>query len=276
LTVEFFVGLVSKAKEVTNCVDNHSVWQVEKISFYCISNADHEVLKKDQIPPDELDMLSMEPNHSVSGVSNLLSSGAFYFSRTMDLTRDLRHRQIQAHPRLLDSSNLAFIWNRNIIAHLTVKMQQLEEHQLESVQNSGLITPLIHGFVAFRKARLEGTDCTVAMISRMSCNRAGTRFNARGIDSEGYVSNHVESELLVYYNNKIYSYLQVRASVPLFWEQRGIQMKHYVTITKELDETLEVSHKHFDVRYINLGIIVVLWKGFYCEPVESYRNSCGI
>lgn len=33
---------------------------------------------------------------------------------------------------------------------------------------------------------------TVGLISRLSCKRAGTRFNSRGVDDDGNVANFVE------------------------------------------------------------------------------------
>lgn len=49
---------------------------------------------------------------------------------------------------------------------------------------------------------------------------AGARFISRGIDDKSNVANFVESELIVTYEDKIYSYLQIRGSIPLFWEQK--------------------------------------------------------
>lgn len=73
----------------------------------------------------------------------------------------------------------------------------------------------------------------------------GTRYNARGIDDEGNVANHTELEQIVFHHNmhtppiptstkvegltsyitqttKIYSYVQLRGSIPCFWEQTGL------------------------------------------------------
>jgi synaptojanin len=36
---------------------------------------------------------------------------------------------------------------------------------------------------------------TVGLISRLSWKRAGTRFNARGVDDDGHVANSVEVSL---------------------------------------------------------------------------------
>lgn len=53
------------------------------------------------------------------------------------------------------------------------------------------------------------------------------RFNVRGTNDEGHVANFVETEQVIFLDNEITSYIQTRGSVPLFWEQPGVQ----VTIT---------------------------------------------
>lgn len=49
---------------------------------------------------------------------------------------------------------------------------------------------------------------------------AGARFISRGIDDNSNVANFVESELIITYEQRLYSFLQIRGSIPLFWEQK--------------------------------------------------------
>lgn len=55
----------------------------------------------------------------------------------------------------------------------------------------------------------------LALISRRSPIRAGTRFFSRGVDGSGFPSNFVETEQIVLGRN---SYVQVRGSIPLEWK----------------------------------------------------------
>ena len=78
------------------------------------------------------------------------------------------------------------------------------------------------------------------LISRVSCERAGTRycyytmvyeevplccvrFNVRGLNDDGNVANFVESEQVLYVDKSVSSFVQVRGLVPVFWDQPGIQ-----------------------------------------------------
>lgn len=40
------------------------------------------------------------------------------------------------------------------------------------------------------------------VISRLSCERAGTRFNVRGVNDDGHVANFVETEQVTHANSK--------------------------------------------------------------------------
>lgn len=50
----------------------------------------------------------------------------------------------------------------------------------------------------------------------------------RGVDDGGHVANFVETEQLVHVetlDNLVLSYLQTRGTVPLFWEQPGLNVR---------------------------------------------------
>jgi hypothetical protein len=50
------------------------------------------------------------------------------------------------------------------------------------------------------------------------------RFNVRGCNDEGHVANFVETEQVIFLDKEVTSYVQTRGSVPLFWEQPGVQV----------------------------------------------------
>jgi hypothetical protein len=58
-----------------------------------------------------------------------------------------------------------------------------------------------------------------SILSHFSC-----RFNVRGSNDDGHVANFVETEQVIYLDNEVTSYVQTRGSVPLFWEQPGVQV----------------------------------------------------
>lgn len=68
----------------------------------------------------------------------------------------------------------------------------------------------------------------ITLISRRSTKRPGLRYVRRGVDDEGYTANTVETEQLLSHNDwsgKIYSFTQLRGSIPLFFSQSPYAFK---------------------------------------------------
>lgn len=51
------------------------------------------------------------------------------------------------------------------------------------------------------------------------------RFQVRGVDDHGKVANFAETEQFVFLDDEISSFIQLRGSVPLFWEQPGVNVR---------------------------------------------------
>ena len=54
----------------------------------------------------------------------------------------------------------------------------------------------IQGSVGMEDVEIGGEKFELSVISKLSCQRAGTRFNTRGIDDHGHVANFVEVTLM--------------------------------------------------------------------------------
>ena len=90
----------------------------------------------------------------------------------------------------------------------------------------------------------------------------GTRYNARGIDHEGNVANFVELEQLVLKHfvhdpplafeddpnatvlgtTNVYSHIQIRGSMPFFWQQQGLTS---ITMSQPAEVSVASMQKHF-------------------------------
>lgn len=73
-------------------------------------------------------------------------------------------------------------------------------------------------------------ELLLTLISRRSVKRAGLRYLRRGIDDDGYVANNVETEQILATpswdsKDKIFSFLQIRGSIPLFFSQSPYSFK---------------------------------------------------
>lgn len=83
------------------------------------------------------------------------------------------------------------------------------------------------------------------LISRRSRHRAGTRYKTRGVDVAGNVANYVETEEIVAINGHWMSFVQVRGSIPLIWEQTGRKYTPIPKISPDAAANASGFSKHF-------------------------------
>jgi synaptojanin len=70
----------------------------------------------------------------------------------------------------------------------------------------------------------------------------GTRFNNRGIDETGASANFVETEQIIISKEHLYSFIQIRGSIPLFWKQNPTN--HQISLSKNVDMCYPYFKKH--------------------------------
>ena len=84
------------------------------------------------------------------------------------------------------------------------------------------------------------------LISRRSRHRAGTRYKTRGVDgATGHVANYVETEEVVSMNGHWMSFVQLRGSIPLIWEQTGRKYTPIPKISPDGAANASGFSKHF-------------------------------
>ena len=89
---------------------------------------------------------------------------------------------------------------------------------LGTTQFHPLLVPIIQGHVEIEHYSIDGHKFRFILISRRSCERAGFRYQRRGIDAEGNVANFVETEQILSFDaatnekHHIVSFVQIRGS----------------------------------------------------------------
>lgn len=147
---------------------------------------------------------------------------------------------------------------------------RLSDQERDALDRTRLLTYAIRGFALttsipphispVRQSRTEPAS-SLTIISRLSCKRAGTRFNARGIDDDGNVANFVETETIFWSPNGVcFSYVQIRGSIPLFWEQSAglLPQQQKVVITRSPQASQPAFDKHFEDLEVNYGPVHVV------------------
>uniref|UniRef100_A0A0N5A741 phosphoinositide 5-phosphatase n=1 Tax=Parastrongyloides trichosuri TaxID=131310 RepID=A0A0N5A741_PARTI len=218
-----------------------SIGQLHSSDVYKITNAKLLSL----IGPENNDLTY---DSRLVEVQRLLCSGIFYFSVTNDkdlISWDItRSCQKEYDDNPIDNR---FFWNKTLF-------YPLERFGIDSDK---WLTKCTAGSAVIRTIYIAHETAKLAIISRLSCERVGTRFNVRGADHEGHAANFVETEQIITYGDYVTSFTQIRGSVPLIWEQPGINVGSHKVQMLQLPVSLPIFEKHFDVLIDNYKNIVI-------------------
>ncbi|XP_015597121.1 phosphatidylinositide phosphatase SAC2 isoform X2 [Cephus cinctus] len=212
---------------------------------------------------------------------------SFFFCETGDITNSLQRQCVSEQNKesgdqmkpLWQRVDDRFFWNKHMLQDII------------NLKSDCWILPIIQGYVQIERCKVEvGYDglpqyeiFNLAIISRRSRFRAGTRYKRRGVDEDGKCANYVETEQLVWYHDHQVSFVQVRGSVPVYWSQPGYKYKPPPRIDKDEAETQVAFEKHFTeelekygpVCIINLveqaGKEGIIWEA-YSNHVLNYNN----
>ncbi|KAJ8048138.1 Synaptojanin-1 [Holothuria leucospilota] len=184
----------------------------------------------------------------IQELRKLINSGTFYFSwssagNKFDLSL-CAQRQKQEHV-----TDNRFFWNRSLHLHLS----------RYNIDCSDWLLVAMCGGVEIRTIYCGTKQAKACLISRLSCERAGTRFNVRGTNDDGHVANFCETEQVIYLESMVTSYVQTRGSVPLFWEQPGIQVgNHRVKMSRGFEASAPAFDKHLTTLKTQYGEQVMI------------------
>lgn len=129
------------------------------------------------------------------------------------------------------------LFYRNQLLHVPLRQHQVNCHDW--------LLKVICGVVTIRTVYASHKQAKACLISRISCERAGARFLTRGVNDDGHVSNFVETEQAIYMDDGVSSFVQIRGSVPLFWEQPGLQVgSHHLRLHRGLEANAPAFERH--------------------------------
>ncbi|XP_063812516.1 synaptojanin-1 isoform X3 [Pseudophryne corroboree] len=206
---------------VTGCM---SVGKIQDSEVFRVTSTEFISLRTD--PTDE---------DRISEVRKVLNSGSFYFAwSSSGISLDL---SLNAHRSTQEQrTDNRFFWNQALHLHL--------KHY--GVNCDDWLLRLMCGGVEIRTIYAAHKQAKACIISRLSCERAGTRFNVRGTNDNGQVANFVETEQVIYLDDCVSSFIQIRGSVPLFWEQPGLQVgSHRVRMSRGFEANAPAFDRHF-------------------------------
>nr|XP_016941359.2 phosphatidylinositide phosphatase SAC2 isoform X1 [Drosophila suzukii] len=191
-----------------------------------------------------------EPKHIERRITEELhkifdETDSFYFSFDCDITNNLQRHEA----KLEDNQSQAderFFWNMHMIRDLI------------NLNDKTWILPVIQGFMQVENCVI-GNECfTLALVSRRSRHRAGTRYKRRGVDEKGNCANYVETEQILSFRHHQLSFTQVRGSVPIFWSQPGYKYRPPPRLDRGVDETQQAFELHFTKELETYGRVCIV------------------
>ncbi|ETS82130.1 hypothetical protein PFICI_07132 [Pestalotiopsis fici W106-1] len=251
------------------------------------------------------------------------TSQSFYFSYDVDITRNLENQGLSTTGDipLHRAAEPLFFWNRHLLQpfaaakedSLLLPLMQgfvgqreftVDRHPPQTDSDKGSagmemndFTPTASGTAsptpepsAGKSAGLRSTEkqFLITIISRRSIKRAGLRYLRRGIDEEGHAANSVETEQLlsspVWSDSRIFSFVQVRGSIPLFFTQSPYSLKPAAVIQHSEPANLKALTRHFDQlrkRYGGIQVVNLVEKhgvesvvgGAFEQNVKKYNDD---
>ncbi|KAG0203450.1 inositol polyphosphate 5-phosphatase [Mortierella sp. NVP41] len=246
-----FIALVTGCIKVGDLRMGESVYKIIAVKFFSLTG---ETPDEDMIPApvnpeaNENEEPVLMP-HPCRELEKVLCNGGFYFSPQFDLTRSIQTLQLQEKQSAESSQNYdqSYLWNHFMLSELLTFRSHLVEQEREELDFSGLLVHVIQGYVGCQPFRTATTQGQISVISRLSSRRAGTRYNTRGIDDNGNVANFVETETILSNAEWCFAYTQIRGSVPVFWEQQGLQLtSHKIQLSRGSDATKPAVRRHFE------------------------------
>lgn len=243
------LGLVNAAEDVFLCVivdrskaamptPGRTVWNIHAVEFI-----------KLRYDPLEVD----EQEGPCDALKKFIDMGGFLYSADFDLTSRAVGGKVNVSSTPLDPS---FMWNQFMIKGLNQFRDSLSFEDQTKIAGEGFATTLIRGFASSTPIQLDNLSGILTVISRQSWLRAGTRYNSRGIDDNGNVANFVESETVLWLKNGVqFGFLQLRGSVPLFWEQDPQLLTAKINFTRPVEATEPSFRKHFESLVDRFGAV---------------------
>ncbi|XP_022855028.1 phosphoinositide phosphatase SAC6 [Olea europaea var. sylvestris] len=164
-----------------------------------------------------------------------------YFSYNVNITLSVqRLHDLGDESKLLPlwrQADPRFLWNNYM-------MEVLIDNKLDPY-----LLPVVQGSFQNFQAAIGKDILNIMLIARRCTRRNGTRMWRRGADSDGYVANFVETEQIVQLNGHTASFVQVRGSIPLLWDQIvDLTYKPKFEIVRLEEASLVVDRHFLDLR----------------------------
>ncbi|OBT87662.1 hypothetical protein VE02_02702 [Pseudogymnoascus sp. 03VT05] len=265
----------------------------------------YKVIATEFLPLRERPLHDNDEDIYLTLLKGFIKSGPMYFSYSSDLTNSFqRQAQIDQSQPLWKRADDRFFWNRFIQSDLIDFRSAGSRQQIGQQPGADpFILPVIFGMLEISPTTVKGMPLTIALITRRSRHRAGTRYFSRGIDESGHVSNFNETEQIVIINEsgaglggfaggggmqngkvggsdgrevQVMSYVQTRGSIPVYWAEVNTLSYTPKLQVRGIESAVGAAKAHFDEQIRLYGdnylVNLVNQKGREKRMKEAYEQ----
>ena len=236
------------------------------------------------IPETENGINDLEDKTYLKMLDDFLERNPLYYSDNIDLTISMLNMQkkIETEPKshIFKYTVNQYCWNYSMAKCF------------DSEGMNEYIYPVINGFFGARTISDYGeqNDLHFILIGRKDDRRSGMRFLIRGADNNGNVANTVETEEIITFkddegNINIYSFIEIRGSIPLIWKQEpNMQLNPKIRPKDDFGANCEVFKLHIEELMDNYGRVCCvnlidkkkdqnIIGNYYNNIVQNYKDG---
>lgn len=184
--------------------------------------------------------------------------GVFYYSENGEIALNIQIKD-KCTEELNNERTETFIWNQHLLDPIIDLASHVPADQSNFLMNCEIFSKIAKGYFGSISKTISASSYDVGVYTRIGKKKAGTRFISRGLDDEGNVSIFAETEIIISSDNFKFSYIILRGSVPVFWEQQGVQIgPPNIQISRAPLATQPSFDRHFENIIENYGLIHVV------------------
>lgn len=235
----------------------------------------YKVIATEFLPLRERPLHDPDEDNYLSLLKGFLKTAPLYFSYSFDLTNTFqRQAQLDLSQPLWKRADDRFFFNKFLQSDLIdFRTSGTRQHYGQQPGIDAYILPVMFGMMEITTTQIKSTPLTIALITRRSRHRAGTRYFSRGIDEQGNVSNFNETEQIILLNEtssglggfaggggmqngkvggsggrevQIMSYVQTRGSVPVYWAEVSTLSYTPKLQIRGVETAMAAAKAHFD------------------------------
>lgn len=251
-----FLLTISKIAQI-GALDGNEIFQIQQVRVFIVSESSADSINAKgpefiDAPIGYLDKRIVWLNNIKSQLETHFNGGFYYFSSN-DITKNM---QVSKSSEKLSDK---YVWNYHALRPFKKFMHLQDAATRQMLVNANLFPAIMKGFAGFSKILIGERTLKCWLISRISCKRIGPRYSYRGLDDDGESANFVETENVLEIEGLIFSYIIIRGSVPVFWDQQGLQVAYNkIQLTRSPIATQPSFERHFENLRRDYGLIHAL------------------